>query len=94
MDDLVRVVVSIMVMVGVGVFGYAAVAGLNVLLRRGQRKAGLSQQELELVHARLAATEGLEARVEELEQRVDFAERLIAQQNDPERLPSGRPDLR
>lgn len=88
MDDLVRVVVSILVMAGVGVFGYAAVAALNVWLRRTDRKAGPSQEQLDAIHDRLAVTEALEGRIEELEQRVDFAERLIAQ-HETERLPAG-----
>ncbi len=37
----------------------------------------------------LAELERLNARVAELEERVDFAERLLAQHREPDRLPGG-----
>jgi hypothetical protein len=92
MDDLVKVLVVVAGFVGVGTFSYAAIAMLNVWTRRLERKTGPGQDQIDALHARLAATEGLEARVEELEQRVDFAERLIAQQREPDRLSAGLPD--
>lgn len=94
MDEMQKVLVFVVSLVGAGVFSYAAIAALNVWTRRMEGKAGPGQEQLDALHARLAATETLEARVEELEQRVDFAERLIARQREPERLPSGRPDHR
>jgi hypothetical protein len=95
MGSMVRVLVYIIAMVGVGVFAYAAIAGLNALTGRLQRKGSPAHDELEQLHARVAATEALEDRILELEQRVDFAERLIAEQRDVERLsPGPRPDHR
>jgi hypothetical protein len=95
MDDLQRVVVTIVALVGAGVFSYAAIAALNVWTRRMERKDTPGQEQLDALHTRLAATESLEGRIEELEQRVDFAERLIAQQRETERLPAGQsPDRR
>lgn len=51
----------------------------------------MGPEELEALHGRLVNVEGLEARVNELEERVDFAERLIAHQQDAVQLPAGRP---
>lgn len=51
----------------------------------------LPPEELELMQARLAGVEALEARVNELEERVDFAERLVARHHESERLSPGPP---
>jgi Tfp pilus assembly protein PilO len=42
--------------------------------------------EVEQLHARIAEVDGLHARIAELEERVDFTERLLAQNREPERL--------
>lgn len=91
MDDMLRVLIFIVSLVGAGVGAYVVIALIQVLLKRleGPRPA-VGPDELESLHARIAASESLEARVEELEQRVDFAERLMAQHQEPERLPSGQ----
>jgi hypothetical protein len=45
------------------------------------------QAEVEQLHARIGEMDTLQARVAELEERVDFAERLLAQNREPDRLP-------
>lgn len=45
--------------------------------------------EVEQMRARLADVESLQHRVMELEERVDFAERLLSQRREPERLGRG-----
>ena len=40
--------------------------------------------------ARMSDLEASRERLAELEERLDFAERLLAQQREPERLPDGR----
>src|SRR5215217_6832858 len=42
--------------------------------------------EVEQLHARIGEVEVLQARVAELEERVDFTERLLAQNREPDRL--------
>jgi hypothetical protein len=87
MDDLVRVVIKLGALVGLGVGTYAAVSVISILKRRFEGPShapGLD--ELEAIEARLANVEALEARVSELEERVDFAERLVAGQHESERL--------
>ena len=45
--------------------------------------------EVEQLHSRLAEVDALQHRVMELEERVDFAERLLSQRREPERLERG-----
>jgi hypothetical protein len=57
--------------------------------RRLERKGGADpalRSEVELLHTRLADVDTLHARVAELEERVDFTERLLAQNREPDRL--------
>src|SRR5919108_4128257 len=67
----------------------AALAAATIILwpvmrAFGRRLEGKSaadpalRAEVEQLHARLAEVDGLQARVAELEERVDFAERLLA----------------
>ncbi len=44
------------------------------------------REEVTQLHARLGEVEVLQARLAELEERVDFAERLLAQNREPGRL--------
>jgi Tfp pilus assembly protein PilO len=58
--------------------------------RRMEQKGGVDpalKGEVEHLHQRLAELEPMQARVAELEERLDFAERLLAQGKDAERLP-------
>jgi Tfp pilus assembly protein PilO len=47
-------------------------------------------EELDQLRARVADVDALNQRVAELEERVDFTERMLAQRATPERLPEGR----
>jgi Tfp pilus assembly protein PilO len=42
--------------------------------------------EVEHLHARIGEVDALQARIAELEERVDFTERLLAQNREPDRL--------
>ncbi|MGH7702644.1 MAG: hypothetical protein ACREMO_06095 [Gemmatimonadales bacterium] len=44
------------------------------------------REEVTQLHARLGEVEVIQARLAELEERVDFTERLLAQHRDPSRL--------
>jgi hypothetical protein len=44
------------------------------------------RSDVEQLHARLGEVDALQARVAELEERVDFTERLLAQSREPDRL--------
>jgi hypothetical protein len=61
---------------------------------RHPKRRGLSdgdREMLEDVQRKLGAAEHVEARLAEVEERLDFAERLLAQQRTEERL-AGPPD--
>lgn len=63
---------------------------VRALARRLEARPGLSpalQEDFEDMHHRLAEMDGLQQRVSELEERLDFAERMLAQPREPDRLP-------
>jgi hypothetical protein len=60
--------------------------GLRWLWKRTDRAAALPSGELEELRSRVAELEGVQDRMGELEERLDFAERLLAQQREPEKL--------
>ena len=62
---------------------------VRALARRLEGRAGKDpalQHELEQVQHRLAEIDALHTRVAELEERLDFTERLLAQSREPDRL--------
>jgi Tfp pilus assembly protein PilO len=75
----------------------AALAATTIILwpimrafaRRLEGKGGADpalRGEVEQLHARVAEVEALQSRIAELEERVDFTERLLAQNREPDRL--------
>jgi hypothetical protein len=74
----------------------AALAATTIILwpivrafaRRLEGKSGdpALRAEVEQLHARLGEVDTLQARVGDLEERLDFAERLLAQNREPDRL--------
>lgn len=91
-SDMVKIVVFMVSCVVAIVAGIAGVTMISVFKKR-MEKAGeprFAAAELDAIHARLETTEALEGRVAELEERLDFAERLLAEHREPERLPAGR----
>jgi len=66
----------------------------RALARRLEGRPSLTpalQQDLEDMHHRLADVDGLQQRVSELEERLDFAERLLARGDAQATLPRGTP---
>ncbi len=62
---------------------------MRALARRIEGKAQSEPallDEVEQLRHRLSDVEGLQGRIAELEERVDFAERLLAQKRQPEQL--------
>jgi Tfp pilus assembly protein PilO len=63
---------------------------MRAIGRRMEHKTGPDpslKAEIDHLHQRLAEMEPLQTRVAELEERIDFTERLLAQAKDAERLP-------
>ncbi len=82
------------VLITLGVFAACAVVLYPVfraIARRIEGKAADAElrAELEELRNRVQELESSQLHVAELEERVDFAERLLSQQRAPERLPNG-----
>jgi hypothetical protein len=61
----------------------------SAVARRLEGKAAADpaiQAEVEQLHASIGQLDAIQARLAELEERVDFAERLLAQNLEPDRL--------
>ena len=89
MDDVVKLFGILMAVTGAGTIAYVAVAFAGVLVKRLERPAG-GQTELEArveaLQARLDRLEGADLRMAELEERVDFTERILAQGREQARI--------
>lgn len=94
MDSDVLKILGVFLSIGLAVsVTYGAVALISAFARRleGRRSPDveLLAHELEELRMRVDDGEAMRARVAELEERLDFAERLLAQERDRARLPSG-----
>lgn len=91
-SDVVQFFGVMMALLTTGLLGYAGFTLIGALQKRlGQRSdPGLNPDELEALRFQLEDAEQLRNRVAELEERVDFAERLLAKHQEPARLPDGR----
>ena len=63
-----------------------------VMYRRQQALAEDQQALMDDVARRSRALDDAEKRFAEIEERLDFAERMLAKQSEPERLPPPSPD--
>jgi Tfp pilus assembly protein PilO len=92
-ESVFKVILMIAAAVAIPVAAYAAVAATRAIWVRPPHPApGPEPEELESLRSRVAELEGLRARMLELEERVDFTERVLAQQRDPARLAGGAGD--
>lgn len=78
--------VAAMLLVGIGVAGTL----LRMLWRRTDRMHASGGVDLAELQARVAELEAERGRVAELEERLDFAERLLAKQGEAAQLPKAR----
>jgi Tfp pilus assembly protein PilO len=91
MDPKSIVMIVLLVTVAVTIVAWPIV---RALARRLEAKAGLTpsvQGELDQMHHRLAELDTLQQRVVELEERLDFAERLLARGDTQATLPRSTP---
>lgn len=92
-ETLPAPVFLIIVVVVVGASAWVLGPLFRAIARRIEGRSRLDpaiHEELEQLRARAAEVDGLNQRVAELEERVDFTERMLAQRSAPERLPEGR----
>ncbi len=91
-SDVMRVVFLVFSLTVTGILAYGGVTVIALLRKRlhSPSAAALASDELDAIHGRLAVADALEQRVAELEERLDFAERMLAH-HDPAQLPAGQP---
>ena len=89
-SDMLKVVIFVGTLMVAGIATYASMTVISVVKKRLEGEPRFPGSELDGIRARLEATEALESGVAELEERLDFAERLLAEHREPERLPAGR----
>jgi len=88
MDEAFTLFGVLLAVGGAGTITYAAIALTSAFTERLRgKRAAVATDDLDEIRARLEASDALEARVMELEERVDFAERLLAQPRDQADLP-------
>lgn len=82
MEDLVRIVMAVFALVGFPLLLYAGFVGIGAWKRRLEGKPTEPDlvRELEDLRARVGDLEQVQGRVEEIEERLDFAERLLARE--------------
>jgi hypothetical protein len=87
MNDALELFSVLMVLMLSGAIGWTGFLGIKTLSRRLRDGNPVDRltREIEELHARLAHVEHEQARVAELEERLDFAERLLAAPQEPER---------
>lgn len=87
-ETLFKMIVGIAATVAIPVAAYAAVAATRAIWGRQPETepgtVGKLSEEVEALKARLLTLESAEGRVVELEERLDFAERLLVEQRDRE----------
>lgn len=88
MDDLIRVAMAVLMMTGFPLLFYAGFVGIRVFQRRmeGKTVGADVMRELEDLRNRVADLEQVQGRVEELEERMDFSERMLTQEKQPGQL--------
>ncbi len=88
-----EIVGSIIALVGTGVIAYGGIAAIQALVRHyggAGRATPELEAELEEMRARLDEGERARDRIAELEERLDFAERMLAQQREAPRISGGK----
>lgn len=88
-----QAVFAVIALAGTGVIGYGGIRAINVLVKHYAPRNSEAQAELEAelrdIRGRLDESEHAQQRIAELEERLDFAERLLAQQREQAKLPAG-----
>jgi hypothetical protein len=85
LNDAAAAIIVLAVLCTVGMLLWPLVRALARRLESGGRNAQL-QGEVDALRDRLQQLEQSQARVTELEERLDFTERLLAQSREPDRL--------
>jgi Tfp pilus assembly protein PilO len=91
-ETLFKIIVGLVAVVGIPVGAYAAVVATRAIWVKGEPRPADPElkAQVEMLEARVHQLEGERDRLLELEERVDFAERLLARRPDSvSQLPDG-----
>lgn len=91
-SSFLAVIVEIALVVAVTLIPIMAI--MFVRSRTRVQQAQVSPEEMDQIHGRLAEMDALQGRLMEVEERLDFAERLLGQRHDPVRLEDARTEAR
>ncbi len=86
---------GVTLLITLGFFAACAFVLYPLMRALGRRLEGRSttdsvlQEEIQRLHVRLGDVDNLQHRVMELEERLDFTERMLAQRREPDRLGDG-----
>lgn len=87
-ETVLKILVSVAGTVAIPVAAYAAIAATRSIWgKAGRSPDDETAAELSALRARVQEMEAMQARMAELEERVDFAERLLVQHRESARLP-------
>jgi hypothetical protein len=84
MDGMLKFGLFMLIVTGIPALGAAIVTLAKGYARRFE---GTAPAEVDALRAEVAELRGLPERVQELEERLDFAERMLAQRREADRLP-------
>ena len=89
MEDVVRVVMAVAALVGFPMILYAGFVAIEAWKKRldGKTAGPDVLRELGDLRARVADLEQVEGRMGEIEERLDFAERMLAQERKLRQIP-------
>jgi Tfp pilus assembly protein PilO len=88
-ETVIKIVIMAVAAVGIPVGAYAAVAATRSIWGR-QQPDRESATELSALKDRVHELEAMQTRMMELEERLDFAERMLVQNREPGRLPEAK----
>lgn len=93
MDDVLKLFGVMVAIMSAGGVGYFIIAVANTVVRRLNARTPVESQQLEAemadIRARLDEADAARGRIAELEERLDFAERMLAQRRDAPRVGPG-----
>lgn len=90
-ETVFKIIVMGVAAVGIPVGAYAAIAATRSIWGKPQPSPDSeSAAELSALKERVHELEAMQNRMMELEERLDFAERMLVQSREPGRLPEGK----
>ena len=90
MADALRFALGIVVVLGAPALAFILIRAAMRMSSGPERSDATANAEVNILRAEVDELRGLPPRISELEERLDFAERMLTQQRETDRLPRGR----